>query len=80
MSTQNTKVGLAREAYQGAPVGYAHVWPEMVDHPSKWSREHWSWDSDQVIRRRGWRKRITTAEATDLVTRMLKELTEKKGK
>jgi len=73
----NAASPLDRRAYRGRPQGYPHKsYPngDLIVHPSKWDRFHWSYDEQLRTRGRKVHKPISTTEALDLVTKMLADL------
>lgn len=70
-----TKVGLAKQAYTGAPQGFPRsAFPngEPVEHPSTWDRRHWSFD--EALKTRAKSKPhvpMTANEALNLIQQML---------
>jgi hypothetical protein len=75
MST--TTAALDKRAYQGAPEGFKRSsFPngEPIEHPSKWNREHWSFDEALKTRAKSSHvhKPITTDDALALIAEMMK--------
>jgi hypothetical protein len=47
LQSEKPKIGLAKQAYRGAPKGVSHVWPDDVD----WSaKPHWSYKNKKLRR------------------------------
>ncbi len=71
MPTTNT--GLDSHAYQGAPQGFRRsAFPngEPIEHPSKWNREHWSFDEELKTRAKN-RPAVHVPISTDEALKLL---------